>query len=83
MGTVFEVLYALHPFAPALFIGIMANGLLAPALLAAVAKVPYDIGKVRALARAGNFAARYSYYSWLLFAATAVATVLAILLAKL
>ncbi len=83
MRTVFEVLHAVHPLAPALFLLVMANGLLAPALLAAVAKVPYDIGKVRALAKAGNAAAKYSYYSWLLFAACAVAVVVAILVATL
>ena len=83
MRTVFEVLYALHPLAPAIFLIVMANGLLAPAILTAVARVPYDLSKVRALARAGNSAARYAYYSWLLFAACAVATVLAILVATL
>ena len=83
MRTVLEVLYALHPLAPVIFVVVMANGLLAPALLAAAAKVPYDISKVRALAKQGNFAAKYSYYSWLLFAVFAAAVVAAMLVARL
>ena len=83
MRTVFEALYTLHPAAPVLFIVVMANGLFAPALLTAVAKVPYDISKVRALAKQGNFAAKYSYYSWLLFAVCAAALVAVTLAAAL
>jgi hypothetical protein len=83
MRAIFEALFGLHPVAPVVFLLIMANGLLAPAVLMAVAKLPYDIGKVRAMPKAGNRAAKYAYYSWLSFAAAALAAIAVLIAARL
>ena len=83
MGAFFVILYALHPMAPVVVLLVMANGVLAPALLHSLAGVPLDIRAVRQLAKSGNQAAVYAYYSWLTFAAAGVALVVVVVAAKL
>jgi hypothetical protein len=72
MGAVFNVLYAVHPLAPVLFLALMLNGLLAPAIYAWRRHIPLDIGQIRTRASTGESFAKYAYLSWLVFLVPAV-----------
>ena len=76
MKAVFIALYAVHPVAPLLFLLILGNGMLAPALYHAMAKVPFSIEAIQERAKGGSLSARYAYYSWLLLASTSCLVVL-------
>jgi len=77
MSTIFQTLYNLHPLLPMVYLVIMGNGLIGPAIYCAVCRVPYDITRILELAREGAHGARYALFSWGFFA---VASVLAIAL---
>jgi hypothetical protein len=80
MKLIFSSLYDLHPAMPVVWFLLLANGLLAPAIYCALAKLPYDISRVWHAAREGRNGAKYAICSWVVFiAATAGAFVLATL----
>jgi len=72
MSAVFQTLYNLHPALPLLYLAIMGNGLIGPAIYCAVSRVPYDITRILELARNGARGARYALFSWGGFAITSV-----------
>jgi len=82
VATIFAILYSIHPVAPILFLVVMANGMLTPALLHAFAGVPIDPREARKRAKAGSSAAAYAYYSWLVFAVVGASLVVVVVVAK-
>jgi len=72
MKFIFNPLYDLHPALPIIWCLLLANGLLAPAIYSAIAKIPYDIGRIWQLARDGSAGAKYAVLSWAVFAIATV-----------
>lgn len=68
MKQAFDILNWFSTEAPFLLLFILANGLLAPALYAALNKLPFELAVVRKNIKVGDRWAMYAWYSWLLFA---------------
>jgi hypothetical protein len=80
MGTIFAVLYAIHPLMPIVFLALMFNGLVVPAICVWRKRLPMDIGAIRAKAKRGDSLAKYAYLSWLAFVVPTTALALLLLL---
>jgi hypothetical protein len=68
MTHIFQVLYQVHPLLPLVYLVVLGNGLLGPAIYCAVRGVPYDIAQIWSLAKRGQAGARYVFVSWAVFA---------------
>ena len=79
MKYIFGPLYDLHPALPIVWLLLLANGLLAPAIFCCLAHIPYDVTKIWQAARSGDKGAKYAFWSWaILVAATLAALLLAV-----
>jgi len=72
MQSIFDALYAVHPWVPAGFIVLMANGVLSPAIYCALKGRNPELAFLRQQAKAGRGWAKYAYVSLLAFVATAL-----------
>jgi|GEM_PF-7114882 len=72
MTHIFQVLYQVHPLLPLVYLGVLGNGLLGPAIYCAVRGIPYDITQIWSLAKRGQTGARYVVISWAAFAVLTV-----------
>lgn len=75
----FDILSWVGTEAPFVLLFILANGLLAPGLYAALNKLPFDLAVVRRQIRSGDRWAVYAWCSWLLFALVASLVLLLVL----
>lgn len=64
MEIIFDELFAIHPWMPAIYIIILSNGLLSPAIYCAKRKLPYSINIIYHDAHAGRPCAIYSICSY-------------------
>jgi hypothetical protein len=72
MTQIFHGLYPVHPLFPFVYLLVLGNGLLGPAIYCAVYGIPYDLAQICARARRGHKGARYVVHSWATFAALTV-----------
>lgn len=80
MKLAFEVLYAIHPWLPAIYLLLMANGLFAPAIYCALKRLPFSISQVLLHARGGSKAAKYVVVSYAIFLVSSILVLAAMLL---
>lgn len=72
MTIIFEVLYQVHPLLPLVYLVVLGNGLLGPAVYCAVRGIPYDVSKIWSLAKLGQIGATYAVISWAALAAVSI-----------
>jgi hypothetical protein len=79
MRALYDLLNALHPALPTLFIVIFTNGFFAPPLYQLRRKRPFGFAVVRSEARSGDSFAKYIFYSAVLLIVVVVVAQLLLL----
>lgn len=68
MKQIFTVLYEIHPLLPAIYLLVMAVGLLTPGIYCWVRNLPMSFGLIWGNAKRGDVFARFSVATYLIFA---------------